>query len=55
MLNEDVIFEQLVTAGLWRNNNLKPGLDLQRDFWRLAIQKPRTSIIIQTSSKEVLK
>ena len=37
VLQDDVIFEQLVTAGLWRQNNLNPGLDLQRDFWRVAI------------------
>jgi len=41
VLQDDVILEQLVTSGLWRQQNLKPGLDFQRDFWRLAVQRPQ--------------
>lgn len=56
MLNEDVIFEQLITAGMWRIPNLKPGLDLQRDFWRLAIQRPREASLSTTkTSNEILR
>lgn len=55
VLEDGVTFEQLVASGLWRYTNLKPGLDLQRDFWKLAVMRPKSGLLFQNLLSEVEK